>query len=307
MTIDGGETVSVQTESRCAPWARARGLRPAGSAVRAPGGVLLLQWPLPWPRDIADVEELAPVLRVAKTLGVRVLLVARAQSPQGAQTICFHARPSRPDDSFVRYEPRELVRPRADVVSGALNLLAGAGGEVEPPGREVVVCTHGRRDVCCGGAGTALYAELHAAVPAGVRVWRSSHQGGHRFAPTALVLPDATSWSDLDAGTVHAILQRSVQVESIIGRYRGSTAIDERRAQVLEAVAFADKGWAWLDAARRTAVLSSGIAEVASASARWLGVVEAGPVRTAPACGGPPGASDEFAEWVLQAHRRDEA
>ena len=301
---DTMQAVAVRTETRCAPWAKACGLRPAGTAVRAPGGVLLVQWPLPWPRDVSDVAQLAPVLDVAKPRGIRVLLVAGAGEPDGLHTICFHARPARSDDAFVRYEPREIRRPLADVVDGALALLAGADGEVAPPPSDIVVCTHGRRDVCCGGAGTALHIVLKAAAPGGARVWRSSHQGGHRFAPTALVLPDATSWADLDLDTAMGIVQRTVPVASVLSRYRGSTAIDDPRAQVLEGVAFAETGWEWLDAPRQTRVDASGLVEVAAPVGRWEGVVDAGEVRIGPACGGAPGETDEFEEWVLHAHRR---
>lgn len=307
MTIHGSETVAgvtVRAATRCAPWARACGLRPAGSAVQAPGGVLLVQWPLPWPRDVKEVAELAPVLRVATPMGVRVLLVAGASPPEGDHTISFHARPAEPEGSFARYAPRELRRSRSQVVDGALELLDGATGEVEPPASEVVVCTHGKRDVCCGGAGTALHVELHAAAPNGVRVWRSSHQGGHRFAPTAIMLPDATSWAQLDIAAALAIIERSLPVASLISRYRGSTAFDDSRPQVLEGVAFAEEGWSWLDAHRRGIVLDTGVTEVLAASGRWRGVVEPGEVRVGPDCGGAPGAVAEFEEWLMHAHCR---
>lgn len=42
----------------------------------------------------------------------------------------------------------------------------------------LLVCTHGRRDVCCARRGRDL---LRHEVP--FEVWESSHQGGHRFAP----------------------------------------------------------------------------------------------------------------------------
>ena len=50
-------------------------------------------------------------------------------------------------------------------------------------------------DRCCGSLGTALAQELLAdplQLGDDVRVWRTSHTGGHRFAPTALVLPQGT-------------------------------------------------------------------------------------------------------------------
>ena len=59
--------------------------------------------------------------------------------------------------------------------------------EVEAGARDILVCTHGARDACCGKFGYGFYVEMRglAAVRGdGVRVWRTSHLGGHRFAPT---------------------------------------------------------------------------------------------------------------------------
>lgn len=50
-----------------------------------------------------------------------------------------------------------------------------------------LVCTHGRRDVCCAESGRPVAAALAAARPG--ETWETSHLGGHRFAPTLLALP----------------------------------------------------------------------------------------------------------------------
>jgi hypothetical protein len=61
------------------------------------------------------------------------------------------------------------------------------------------VCTHGRRDRCCALDGRAL---VKALIDAGEPdVWESSHLGGHRFAPTALVLPTGYLYGRLDVAT----------------------------------------------------------------------------------------------------------
>ena len=72
-----------------------------------------------------------------------------------------------------------------------------------PP--EVLVCGHGRRDPCCGRWGTLLHADL-AARGAGARLWRCSHTGGHRFAPTAITLPDGRAWAYADADLLDGVL-----------------------------------------------------------------------------------------------------
>ena len=56
----------------------------------------------------------------------------------------------------------------------------------------LLVCTHGSRDRCCGREGGALFQRLFREAPD--MVWQSSHLGGHRFAPTALSLPDGLQY-----------------------------------------------------------------------------------------------------------------
>lgn len=51
----------------------------------------------------------------------------------------------------------------------------------------LLVCTNGKRDTCCALRGRPVAAELALRRPGDV--WEVSHLGGHRFAPTALVLP----------------------------------------------------------------------------------------------------------------------
>jgi len=60
-----------------------------------------------------------------------------------------------------------------------------AGEAVEGPLH--LVCTHGKRDACCARRGTALHRALQA--HAGDRVLRTSHLGGHRFAPIVHSFP----------------------------------------------------------------------------------------------------------------------
>lgn len=50
-----------------------------------------------------------------------------------------------------------------------------------------LVCTNGKRDLCCSDLGVPFYTALHERLPE--RVYMSSHLGGHRFAPTVVHLP----------------------------------------------------------------------------------------------------------------------
>lgn len=55
-----------------------------------------------------------------------------------------------------------------------------------------LTCTNGRRDACCAKWGRAM---AHAmAEEAGRHAWQTTHLGGHRFAPTLLVLPHGSQY-----------------------------------------------------------------------------------------------------------------
>jgi hypothetical protein len=92
-------------------------------------------------------------------------------------------------DALVEVDLDALARgDRAAVRAG----LPGAQ-PVEPV---LLVCTNGRRDVCCALRGRPV--ALDAAGLAPERVWESSHTGGHRFAPTAVLLPHGLALARLD-------------------------------------------------------------------------------------------------------------
>ncbi|WP_018156048.1 sucrase ferredoxin [Demetria terragena] len=59
----------------------------------------------------------------------------------------------------------------------------------------LLVCTNGRRDVCCAVRGRPL--AHHTAIVFPGQVWECSHTGGHRFAPTAIALPSGQTWARL--------------------------------------------------------------------------------------------------------------
>lgn len=74
---------------------------------------------------------------------------------------------------------------------------------------QLLVCTNGRRDVCCAVRGRPVADGAAAAIPG--QVWETSHTGGHRFAPTAVLLPSGLVLGRL---TVSAAATAAAAVES---------------------------------------------------------------------------------------------
>ena len=129
---------------------------------------------------------------------------------------------------------------------------------------DLLLCTHGTRDVCCGGPGTALFGEVVAALggsdvegPHGwCRIWRTAHAGGHRFAPTALSFPEGVSWAHLGASECTEVLCRGERTTELSRHMRGSVTVAAGVAQVADREGFARFGWDWLGSERK-AVLAA--------------------------------------------------
>ncbi len=90
---------------------------------------------------------------------------------------------------------------RPDVVAG-WDLSAIAAGSLRDWGARdpdplLLVCANGRRDRCCGHSGGRLADALWRG-PHADRVLTCTHLGGHRFAPTALLLPIGALHGRLD-------------------------------------------------------------------------------------------------------------
>ena len=102
-----------------------------------------------------------------------------------------------------------LLRPDLpDVMKDA------ARGQLPPWGTKddvplLLVCTNSRRDRCCAIEGLPL-AEGLAAGPHAGRVLEVNHLGGHRFAPTAMLLPSGNVFGRLDVAAATEVLDAAL-------------------------------------------------------------------------------------------------
>jgi hypothetical protein len=93
----------------------------------------------------------------------------------------------------------------------------------------ILVCTNGKRDRCCAELGRALALDLTEAAAseaaagtlADVDIWEADHLGGHRFAPTAVVLPTGYVYGRLDVATTTAAIDAAARGEVVIEHARG--------------------------------------------------------------------------------------
>ena len=228
MTIGSGLVGAV----RCAAWARAEGLDPIGSAGSY-RGFLLLEVPLPWPRDVSEMPEVAAVADLLAGRGLRVQALVPAGA--GPRRAIAYLNPTA--DHFSGFARREVVCG-SDLRGTLTALLAAPAGA----GRDLLVCTHGGRDVCCGSRGMDLAMRLgDIDMPDGLERWRTSHTGGHRFAPTFVVLPEGTAWAYADTDLVDRVLRRRGDCADVLDRYRGCAGLGGPAVQALEREVL--RGW----------------------------------------------------------------
>lgn len=309
---------------RCSAHAAGIATDPGGTAISA-GAIALIETPLPWSKPVfasgllegfrpmmdfhvgptrvlaavpsvaADSNDTAPSGERSQTGRIAVVLYWRAGA--GAQSACFEA--DGPDGLRQLFAHLADQSPADPVPKGAAFASVGYA-ENE---RAVLICTQGSHDVCCGSEGTRLAADFEAVLRAyraasvnepyagaptaggRVAVHRVSHTGGHRFAPTAMTLPDGRMWAGIEAGEVAAILDRTADAAVMVPRCRGWWGASTGPAQIAERAVFARVGWPLEDMARKVRLRPSGdgwdVEIVAAEAGRaWTVSVEVG--RTVP-------------------------
>lgn len=122
-----------------------------------------------------------------------------------------------------------LYRTRVDDVSTLADLDVESVVDESPSdrwttmmGSLVLTCTNGKRDRCCARWGRPLAAAFDEA--AGDASWQTSHLGGHRFAPTCLLLPKGIQYGWIAADEAGALWTTHAGGHVYrLDRYRGHT------------------------------------------------------------------------------------
>jgi hypothetical protein len=205
---------------RCADLSRAAGEALIASAVTARAW-LVLEVPGSWPRDVSTGETLSKEARqavgawLAETPGSRLQFVRRpARTARNLLAFLVQA------DEATRGMRRLELAEHDDLAAIDLDR---AGEPVEAS--LVLVCGHGTRDQCCALRGPAVYGRLFERL-GDEELWFSSHQGGHRFAPNVLVLPDGLQFGRVEPVEAPLLVARALARRIELGRYRGRTCYE---------------------------------------------------------------------------------
>lgn len=111
----------------------------------------------------------------------------------------------------------------AAVAKGDADAVHASVPALEPESDPLLlVCTNGRRDLCCAAEGRSLVTSLRDQIAG--RVWETTHLSGHRFAPTAVVLPTGYVYGRLDTDSASAAMSAAARAEVSLDRCRGRSA-----------------------------------------------------------------------------------
>ncbi|AKT52857.1 hypothetical protein ADJ73_13420 [Arsenicicoccus sp. oral taxon 190] len=198
-----------------------------GTAARA-GFWVALEQPGPWGRDAFTESWLDPELGVrlqsaCAQAGGRLVLIRSVSDHRtrddGAPRQVFLAGdlggatggPWLVTGAIV--DPAELLRLDLPALldGGPDAVLAALPGLRLTDAGILLVCTNGKRDVCCAVRGRPVALEGSRRRPG--QVWECTHTGGHRFAPTGIALPSGHTIARLTGELAVAVVDAEARRE----------------------------------------------------------------------------------------------
>lgn len=230
---------------------------------------VFIECPLPWPRKAFDSERMPLALRqyvkaIKAERSVQFLCVNRGTASASSRTAVLvyeradRSAPNGSSKNFAnRYCAQEFQVDGLDQVVACLEThwqSDRAASQGKRPGQtidqqDIFICTHGMRDKCCAQFGQPFFRAAKRSVEQGdlpnTRVWKVSHIGGHRFAPTAISMPDGRYYGRLTLSALKALSTRSGPISQLRSVYRG-WGILPLPLQVLERQLLLNHGWQWL-------------------------------------------------------------
>lgn len=266
------------------------------SATKKARSWLLIEHPGPWAENVDDTEAAGPIadaVRRARRSGVRPQFIRRPGRRRAIPPLAVYtAFPGGTADGGGAWlEARELDDPAElaglDLEAVAAGRAPGFGSPAAGP--LVLVCAHGRHNVCCARAGGPLARALGDRF--GAMVWETTHLGGDRFAANVAFLPHGLYYGAMDEKRATAAVEAYARGEVVLERFRGRAGLPEP-AQAAEHFVREHTGVVAIDGVRVESA-DGDTAVVRAGTDRYRVRVER---RAEPPCGA--GCSDERATYV---------
>lgn len=247
-------SLPLESESvRCSHFARENNVDPGGTSL-APEVIVLVEVAEPWPKPVANHSSLKALFTMAQARPEQIRVLAAVPHDVAAPRVIVFRR-----------SPGAMMRaeiPLGDDAAAAM--LAALSHEApirvesgDDAPRTMLVCTQGSHDQCCGTDGAFLADWVEEQRP-DVELFRVSHTGGHRFAPTAMTLPDGRMWAYLTPETTNGILDRTMEPALLAPQCRGWWGAAAGPAQIAERAVFALSDFSIDSADRAVGVVNAG-------------------------------------------------
>ena len=236
----------------------------AGTAPAAAVGWLLVEHPGPWPAFGLPSDVPAPIIRFARRAleyGVRTQLIRRPDRT-GRQIESPSVMIAGGPASQRWLEQCTLTAPHAQSELEPAD-FGGSGppGFGTPTEAALLVCTHGRREICCARYGRPVAQALAARF--GPLVWETTHVGGDRFAANLVHLPSGRYYGRLDPDDAVRVAEAALRGRIDLDKFRGTAGLPEI-AQAAECLLRRALGITEADAVRYLGVGDGGSAKRAS-------------------------------------------
>lgn len=234
---------------RCSDDARVRGDRSIGTAPPARNWFLVEQegaWgPTAWHGLRVGTEAKDALEELLEDADARLMLIRRPGRPDegvasGRRRWCvIQSDPKRREPPRVvwgRAADEEALLIAATVFSdpdAAVDRIEAPVTRSEAP-PILLVCAHGRKDVCCAVRGRPVAAQAADLWPEST--WECTHTGGDRFAANLILLPDGACYGGLDPEDMQPIVAAHLRGEVDPTHLRGPTGYSNRsQAAMVEA------------------------------------------------------------------------
>ena len=238
----------------CSVFSETNGEDPCGSAPMW-DHCLVIEVPTPWEHEVMDSPGfpagVSDLLEQRPDVRLQVIQPDDTYSVDGYSRVMLFSRPNGPVREMAR---SEYLVPSVRLPGAVFTVLGNGDEELakwkqhNDGMRDLLVCTHGSRDICCASIGQPTYMELHSRHSnSHTRVWRLSHTGGHRLAPNVIDMPSGRYWSRLTPSRATQVADRSSDIANLYDSYRGWPAIASPGAQMAEREALMREGWDWID------------------------------------------------------------
>ena len=265
MFLDGSINVGTKYDSSsnsqlCSVFSKEVDEDPGGSAPTW-DRLVVMELKQPWKKNVTDTphcpvsisESLERIKESRISTQFLCVLPDKEYSVEGYSRVMLFYKP---ETEFSKYEKDEFLVP-IDKNTELVETLLEHQTEIEQFRhyrqntqniRDILVCTHGSRDTCCGSFGFPIYSSLKqmcTATPGDIRIWRVSHLGGHHFAPNLVDLPSGRYWCRLDTDELDTLISQSNSISTLKKSYRGWAGFQTTHEQIVEREILIHEGWDW--------------------------------------------------------------